>query len=808
MLQIWLPLNNTLKNQGISGTSVINYGNAAFHFAGKSGSCIEFKKDPQYLATTSSVGDIFPSGSSFSVCLWVNSSQNPVSQTGIISANNYQTDGFGIGYKTNGTLTMMLMGSGTGTEVTVSYALPINEWHHIAYIYDAPAQKISLYVDGTLKQSSQTSFTWLADHGRKIYIGRNQQGGWPGQFIGRINDVRIYDHSLSLKELQELSLGLLLHYPLNQMDKQNCNIASHTNQGTAGWGWSMQAGDRNITEVVEESIRCCKMTRGDKEQSGWSVINYSNIRPSLYESGKKYTVSFEVYPSVNTSMRYTFLRGNGTDTLTSSWSPTFPLNSGQWNKISYTFTIITPLPDISDQCLYISGMNSSPGVSYTFRNLKIEPGTSPTPWCPASDDSESWFDGTEYNCAGLGFNAPVTAASSPFWYSGSPVYYGCYEFKNDCSKYLSVGNTFSFLTEFTWAFWMNCTGATGNSQYIVSNGRDYEKFGFNVFISGTSLKVSYGASSIIDTGINVCDGIWRHICITFCSAGCKIYINATLVKSGAYDAPDYTYASGGLVIGKMSYSYTNPTNYYPYNGKISDFRLYSTALAEADIKALYKTRFSLSSSGSLFIKELVEDPTNTEVRFSDNGIASSHTINELDFNSSDPNKKILPDGSTWLRIFHHNNHSGTVLFNSESEAMNCNTSDKYSALYLLEYYRNESGSFEFMAIQPELSKDTIYRWKQSNNPTNSSSTQGYINITNGEGGLVKCSGNTLCAKTSTTDNWWCAIGSQAKYGDGIPGFGNKTVTESLDLYVRVNNSESNKLKIFKNSFSAAEFIES
>jgi hypothetical protein len=39
---------------------------------------------------------------------------------------------------------------------------------------------------------------------------------------GYLNDVRIYNHCLSPKEVKEISKGLVLHYPMN-----NCNIEAN-----------------------------------------------------------------------------------------------------------------------------------------------------------------------------------------------------------------------------------------------------------------------------------------------------------------------------------------------------------------------------------------------------------------------------------------------------------------------------------------------------------------------------------------------------------------------------------------------------
>lgn len=175
--------------------------------------------------------------------------------------------------------------------------------------------------------------------------------------------------------------------------------------------------------------------------------------------------------------------------------------------------------------------------------------------------------------------------------------------------------------------------------------------------------------------------------------------------------------------------------------------------------------------------------------------------------SMDMQIKILDDKSIWARILHHNNHGGTVLFN-KNNAMNIQTEDLYSRLYLIEEFRDKDNNFEFMVIQPEFGEN-IYRWKQTNNPTNTSSVTGYVNITNSPGGIVYNGNQSLCAASPESSNWWKAVGCFSKYQEGIPGFATKVVKESLDFYVRIDTlPPSNKFSVLNNYMQCKAVIES
>lgn len=171
------------------------------------------------------------------------------------------------------------------------------------------------------------------------------------------------------------------------------NLAVSTNQGTNGWGWSMKTGGHTQSEIVENNIRTCKLLRNSTAQSGWSVIEYTNIGRSKYEPNTVYTVSFDVKSNVNTVMNIDLLQGNGTDNLIgSSTAVNRQIKANQWNKLIWIIKTVTTLPSSTGQLLYLTAMNSGTGVWYQFKNLKIEKGNKATDWSPAPEDIDIKFD--------------------------------------------------------------------------------------------------------------------------------------------------------------------------------------------------------------------------------------------------------------------------------------------------------------------------------------------------------------------------------------------------------------------------------
>jgi len=77
-------------------------------------------------------------------------------------------------------------------------------WYHLAGVYDATAQTLSLYVNGQLQQT--VPYTSAFQAGGHTAIGRGLYGGNPTDFVsGAIDDVRFYQSALSASDITAIS---------------------------------------------------------------------------------------------------------------------------------------------------------------------------------------------------------------------------------------------------------------------------------------------------------------------------------------------------------------------------------------------------------------------------------------------------------------------------------------------------------------------------------------------------------------------------------------------------------------------------
>lgn len=198
------------------------------------------------------------------------------------------------------------------------------------------------------------------------------------------------------------------------------NLATNTNKGTTGWGWSMQTGGYSKESVSETGVNTCKLTRDSVKQSGWSVIQFSYIGRTKWEADTNYTVSVDVKASVSTSMNPDFRHSDGSNMLIQSCKAVNNKTvANVWTKLVWVVKSAATLPSGTSQNTYFTGMNSNVGVSYQFKNLKIEKGNTATDWTPAPEDYVSFVDVEYYlSTSPISLSGGSWSTTAPTWVNG------------------------------------------------------------------------------------------------------------------------------------------------------------------------------------------------------------------------------------------------------------------------------------------------------------------------------------------------------------------------------------------------------
>jgi hypothetical protein len=92
---------------------------------------------------------------------------------------------------------------------------------------------LSFYINGELKGAKTVTRSALNSSSQNIVVGLNRANSYHNAsniaqqricLKEYFNDVRIYDHALSPKEVEELSKGLVLHYKLDDM---SCEVTTN-----------------------------------------------------------------------------------------------------------------------------------------------------------------------------------------------------------------------------------------------------------------------------------------------------------------------------------------------------------------------------------------------------------------------------------------------------------------------------------------------------------------------------------------------------------------------------------------------------
>ena len=609
-LQVWLPLNKEgqFQNQGLADIIVTNNG-ATYDANGKIGGCYKFtpgrNNASQYMYLNKTSADIIEQSGSFSLACWFIRTGNLYSNgCGLITCNQYKNFGFGLYLKSNGGFDFMMCDETSETEWQPTFYSEINKWTHVCVTYDKITHQQSLYINGEYKASNFMSFDWKHRLNQNIYIGLGLQGGWGYTLNGSMNDVRIYNHCLSPKEVHEIAKGLVLHYPMND-EYAESTINLGNNGSVRGWnnsGNSIRNGnDTSIPKILDsQPVYSIKVTT-----AGNCAITFSYVNASSFK-GQTVTAScwFYTNSSVSASTPYlrssinnnviTQLKYNGTTNPT-----TWPKN--QWIRLTGTGTV-DPNETSVYFCDYANNLNEF--RAYTCWQLELKDHV--TPYTPTTRNE------LVYDCSGYCNNGTVTGSLQVV--DDSPRYNNSIKNISTVDNIIKAELNMSSMNQLTLNWWGKYNdgfrngvskGTTLLGGYINSSNdpncaNDYDTTAFNYRDGIWDMYNGFSHYRLNDSLNGITDNTWRMYTLVWNGSKAIQYVNGDQINSIA--------VSGTLVPFKYLYigqSYAGGVNRVT-TGCWSDIRLYSTALSDDDIKELYNTSAIINNNNTLEAYEFVE----------------------------------------------------------------------------------------------------------------------------------------------------------------------------------------------------------
>lgn len=439
-----------------------------------------------------------------------------------------------------------------------NFTLTKDTWQHL--VITKNGARLTSYINGSIVNYTDWSNITDAYCTGEFHLS-------DGGFYCSYNDVRLYNHVLSTKEIKELSKALILHYtfenssfePTTNLLSDRVTNFSDSPLGTYS-GFSNQMGTGSLIEVRDFQNKRCLYFRGG---SG------SNDRCYIYKDvigSTKYTFSCDIYSTSQITLR---AEGSGGG-YGSGWPEvgrTVYSTPGQWQRVSYTMDVV------ANPILYLFFIIPN-GVECYINNLQLEEKDHATTYTPTSRTS----------CIGDG---------SGLGNDGALVLSEYYSFTQD--SILGTGALYSAGDSDGSAY----IKTTLNPSFIAGTGtvcfwykKNIGSAGFLVATPDPGNKTHYlWANSPGENPWNGGGASYSHW-----------YIDGVQGKAPVSDTDWHFYCIAGVNIsGWTSFAIQrHGDGSWLYRGKIADFRVYNTVLDSDEIQTMYKTRWAANRQGQIF----------------------------------------------------------------------------------------------------------------------------------------------------------------------------------------------------------------
>lgn len=580
-LQIWLPFTKDDSNYGIldmkptsnTGKKVNSDHGGGYEFNNAEKQHIRYEHNAE-----------INNFKSFSISCWAKS--NVTENQNILSLT------YDVVIKNTG---FYVLHPETGHAIYRDLNIDINKlWHNYILIFNYTLQKFYYYLDGALTNELQFNYDngkYKIVHKNGLTVGLNSNN--PSQnsyyFNGIITDVRVYDHCLSPLEIKQLSVGLIGHYPLNDeyitSTKNLCKSTFSTNSETT-WGWCTYTSE--IVDIINSKVPSNKGNKivatfnGSTEWGGWGLDNtrvyVSQGDTYIYSLYVKSTIPIN---EIHHNLLYIFFYNQESVLITGRGYKDNIIDYGNgwyrcWGKVV-----------IPEKCKFVHlgsyDYPSSGVTTYYICAPQFEKSSELTPYTPSIREGSKYC----YDISGLTNNIQLSEDINPLFVSDTARYSGSYNF-NEVGQTIGTREHIKPTKNVSISAWVK------SSKIDTVTEPNVDVDGINIYVNNSGIIHLIGTFGDLNSGVS-CIDTWTHACGTYDGTTVKLYINGALKSSKSYSS-DLKYVKGAAISSDSKSGITC---------KVSDFRIFSTALKDDYITDLYNMGAAVNS-GTLAAYELNE----------------------------------------------------------------------------------------------------------------------------------------------------------------------------------------------------------
>jgi len=513
-----------------------------------------------------------------------------------------------------------------GPVITSTSTLNLNQWYHIAMVYDGASLKG--FINGVL-QGTQTTARIIPTAGQFYAIGAGGDQNLGTNAYGKFNlaQFKIYNLPLSnndiLKEYESRKdeFDYTIHSPLTNTSPTYWAVSSAWDNANGINGPGDAFSIFHYTPWLNSSLGWAALANGtDLTTNQWITLNYDEpayikgvvIQPRA-QSGNQFVTKVHIEASLTGAAPWTRVVSD------------VPLGT----NISDDARVLFPTPVFAKSVKIIP-------VTWT-NHITMRLGTLVKSNNLITDGLVLRLDPANiksYQGTGATFK-DLTTNASDFTLVGSPTYNqnGFFTF-NGTTQYASRVNTVSLKpsTAISIEQWLNAdnwndgTSASYKCALSCTQGGGYSH---NIW-NGTFYSYIYAGGKYLIPSASVSNfGGWHHFVTTFDGRYAKLYIDGSLASTDDHGSANQTmtYASNSIFVGAEASSGTSPEGFY-WQGKIATTAIYNKALSDAEISQNFnntKIRYTIVQDG--LVTNLINPPSSGTTWTDASGNGNNATLN-------------------------------------------------------------------------------------------------------------------------------------------------------------------------------------